>query len=370
MGKDYYKILGVDKGASADDIKKAFRQKAHQCHPDKAGGDEAKFKELNEAYQVLGNAQKRSQYDQYGSTFEQAQSRGGFSGFDGFRDFSGFASGFSNGQNGQNINFEDLGDMFGGIGDIFGFNSNSGRSRRSARGQDIAVNIEIDFKEAVFGMEKEINLRKKVVCQHCHGNQAEPGTKIETCKTCNGSGRVVRVQRTILGNMQVQAACEACNGEGKTYTQKCKICHGSGVVQDNASIKVKIPAGIDSNETIRVSGYGEAGEKGAAAGDLYIKVRVKTDKRFEREGYDIRSRAKISFTQAVMGDKIEIETVEGAIKLKIPAGTQPGTVFKLRDKGITKLRGSGKGDHFVEVQVDVPKTITRQQKRLLEELGL
>ncbi len=369
MSKDYYNILGVNKNASQEEIKKAFRQKAHQFHPDKKGGDEAKFKEINEAYQVLGDAKKRAQYDQFGSAFEQAQGRGGFSGFDGFRDFSGFANGFSQGQGGFRVDMDDLGDIFGGLGDIFGFGGGR-RKTRARRGNDLEVALTIDFSEAVFGTGKEIRLKKKTVCPHCRGNGAEPGSKIETCKTCGGSGQVARVQRTILGNMQVQMTCSACGGEGKTYAQKCLHCSGSGIGQEVAAIKVKIPAGIDNGESIRLSGQGEAGEKGAAAGDLYLRIRVKPDKRFERDGYDIKSAAEINFTQAALGDKIEIETVYGPVKLKIPEGTQSGTVFKLRDKGISRLQGRGKGDQLVTVLVKTPRNLSRQQKKALEDLGI
>ncbi len=362
MGKDYYNILGVNKTATKEEIKKAFRTKAHEHHPDKVGGNEAKFKEINEAYQVIGDDKKRAQYDQFGSSFEQAQAGGGFHGFDGFRDFSGFA-------NGQGMNAEDLGDIFGGIGDMFGFGG--GRStRRNSRGRDLQVSIQINFLEAVFGVEKEIKITKKVKCDRCKGNGAEPGTKIETCKTCGGSGRVAKVQRTILGNIQVEAVCHDCQGEGKTYAKKCTKCHGSGVVNEPTSLKIKIPAGIDNGETIRLSGHGEAGEKGASAGDLYIKVMVASDKRFERHGYDINSKAEINFSNAVLGTKIDVETVEGKVKLKIPAGTQSGTTFKLRGKGIQKLRGGGKGDHFVKVNIKTPTSINRKQKKLLEELAL
>ncbi len=365
MGKDYYKILGVEKNASQDEIKKAFRQKAHQHHPDKAGGDEEKFKEANEAYQVLGDAKRRAQYDQFGSAFEQARGQGGFSGFEGFRDFSGFTNGF-------NVNMDDIGDIFGGIGDIFGFSSRGGRSRtsRARRGRDMQMLVDVSFDEAVFGAEKEIKFAKNVKCGHCRGNGAEPGSKIETCSACGGSGRVTRVQRTILGSMQVQMTCEACDGEGKTYAQKCSKCGGSGVARENATIKVRIPSGIDDGETIRLAAQGEAGEKGASAGDLYLKIRVKPDKRFERDNYDIKSRAFIGFKQAALGDRIEVETVDGTVNLKIPAGTQSGTVLKLRGKGVTRLRGSGRGDHFVEVVVRTPTGLSRKQKDLLEEAGV
>ncbi len=370
MSKDYYSVLGVGKEASQDEIKKEFRKKAHQYHPDKKGGDEAKFKEINEAYQVLGDVKKRAQYDQFGSAFEHAQTGGGFSGFEGFRDFSGSANGF-------NINMDDLGDIFSGVGDIFGFSNRGGQGRgRPAKGDDLQVLLGIDFIEAVFGVEKEISLKKHVKCDRCNGNMAEPGSKIETCKICNGSGRITKVQRTILGSMQVQTTCPACQGEGKTYAKKCTKCSGLGVNIEQVKLKVKIPAGIDNGETIRLAGQGEAGVKGAPAGDLYLKIRVDHDKRFSRDGYNILSKAEISFAQAALGDKINIETVDGFVKLKIPEATQSGKIFILRGKGVPHLRGgyfggvSGKrGDHFVEVIVKTPVGLNRKQKELLKELG-
>ena len=363
MGKDYYKVLGLEKNASQEEIKKEFRKKAHQCHPDKANGDEAKFKEINEAYQVLGDEKKRSQYDQYGSAFENAQAGGGFSGFDGFRDASGFANGF-------NGDAEDLGDIFGGIGDIFGFGGGGRQKTGPKRGNDLQVLLTIDFMEAVNGIEKDIKLDKIIKCDKCQGNGAEPGTKIETCKTCGGRGVVNKVQRTILGNMQVQTTCHDCKGEGKSFATKCKKCHGNGVIQDKVNLKVKIPAGINNGETIRLTEQGEAGAKGGIPGDLYIKIQVKADSRFERVGYDIKTKANINFTQAALGDKIEVETVEGKINLKIPEGTQSGTTFKLRGKGVSRLQSRGKGDHLVEVIIKTPTSLNKKQKKLLEELGL
>jgi molecular chaperone DnaJ len=363
MSKDYYNILGVDKGASQEEIKKAFRKKAHQYHPDKAGGDEAKFKELNEAYQVLGNAQKKAQYDQFGHAFDGAQGRGGYGGFEGFRDFSGQGGGF-------NVNMDDLGDIFSGFGDIFGFGNAGSGGQKASRGNDIQAILTIDFNEAVFGAEKKVDLKKKVKCPRCHGNAAEPGTKIETCKECGGSGRVIKTQRTILGAMQVRATCGTCGGEGKTYAQKCRQCGGSGVVNESVSLNIKIPAGIDEGESIRLSGQGEAGLKGASSGDLYIRIKVNPHPRFDRDGYDIRSRVKIKIYQAASGDKIDVETIHGPVKLKIPAGTQSGTVFKLRGKGIPRLHGSGWGDHFVEIAVEIPSNLNRKQREVLRDLGI
>jgi molecular chaperone DnaJ len=363
MSKDYYKILGVEKSATKDEIKKAFRKKAHEYHPDKKGGDEAKFKELNEAYQVLGDEKKRSQYDQFGSAFNGAGGGGGFNGFNGF-------SGFNGGGASYNVNMDDLGDIFGGIGDIFGFGGSSRSGTRKQRGRDLQLNVTISFAEAVSGVDKEFALDKKVVCDHCNGNLAEPGSKIETCKTCNGSGRVTRVQRTILGNMQMQSTCETCGGEGKTYSQLCKKCHGQGTSVEKTKLKVRIPAGIDDGGTIRLSGQGEAGDKGASTGDLYLQINVIPDKKFERDGADIRTRVIISFTQAALGDKIDIETVHGPVKLKIPSGTQSGTTFKLRGKGMPNLRGGGNGDHYAKVQVKTPTSLSRKQKELIKELAI
>jgi len=355
MSKDYYNILGVSKDASQDDIKKAFRKKAHEHHPDK-GGDDAKFKEVNEAHQVLGNAEKRKQYDQFGSSFQNGQAGGG-GGFGGF-------------QNGMNFDMDDLGDMFGGFGDIFGFGGGRKSSQGPTRGRDMEMIINLDFLEAAFGGEKEISFSKMVVCTHCKGEGAEPGAKIDTCGTCNGQGKVNRVQRTILGNIQTQATCSSCQGEGKIYSKKCTKCHGGGTVRDNVKIKVKIPAGINTGESIRLSGQGEAGQKGAGAGDLYLRVKVAIDKRFVRDYYDIKTEEKINFTQASLGDKIDVETIHGKVKLKIPEGTQSSTVFRLKDKGIEKLHGRGKGDHLVRVIVEIPKHLTKKQKDILKELNL
>ncbi|MFA6529653.1 MAG: molecular chaperone DnaJ [Patescibacteria group bacterium] len=363
MSKDYYNILGVSKGASQDEIKAAYRKKAHEHHPDK-GGDAEKFKELNEAHQVLGNPEKRQQYDRFGSAYQNGQA-GGAGGP------GGFGGGFSGFQGGQGFDFEDLGDMFGGFGDIFGFGGGGGgSSRKQTRGRDLEMKVSLDFLEAAFGLEKEISFSKNITCDRCHGNGAEPGAKVETCPTCKGSGQVSRIQRTILGNIQTQATCSNCHGEGKIYSQKCTKCEGSGVYHDHVSFKVKIPAGINDGESIRLSGQGEAGQKGAPAGDLYLRVSVKNHKKFIREGYDIRTEEKISVRQAILGDKIDVDTINGPVKLKIPEGTQSGTIFKLKEKGVTKLNNRGVGDQFIKVIVEIPKNLNKKQKQLLEELGI
>ncbi len=353
MSKDYYDILGVTKTATEEEIKKAFRKKAHQYHPDKGGGDEAKFKEINEAYQVLGNKDKRSQYDRFGSNFNQAGGQG-FGGFEGF------------GGQGFNINMDDLGDMFGGFGDIFGFGG--GQRRRSTRGSDLELSLSIPFMESVFGAEKAITLNKTVSCKTCSGSGAEPGTHPETCKTCQGKGRVHKLQNTMFGQVQMQVACPDCKGEGKIITKPCKVCHGSGVTKEQVSLTIKIPAGISSGETMRLSGQGEAGEKGSGSGDLYIKILVSPDPRFTRQGNDIVTRSTISFPDAALGTKVDVETVDGKVTLKIPEGTQSGKVFILKSKGVPHLRGKGRGDHLVEVIVKTPTNLTKKQKQLLDEL--
>jgi molecular chaperone DnaJ len=367
MGKDYYKILGVEKSATADEIKRAFLKLAHQHHPDKTGGKDDKFKEINEAYQVLGNAEKRKQFDQFGSTFNSAGGNGfGQSGYGGFGGF----------QNGMNINMDDLGDlgeMFGGLGDMFGFGSargGQGRRRGPRRGGDIEAAITIDFMEAIFGLEKEVTLKKKIVCDKCGGTGAEPGAKVETCTTCAGHGRVRRVQQTILGNIQTETTCPACAGEGKIFSQKCSACHGAGTVYDTVKFKVKIPAGVNNGGRIRLSGYGEAGEKGAGAGDLYLEIKVRPSDKFERDDYDILTKKEITFSQAALGDKVEIETVHGLVELKIPEGTQSGIVFKLKNKGVPYGDGHAKGDHLVTVVIKTPKNLSKKQKEALKDLGI
>ena len=356
MAKDYYKILGVSKNASAEKIKKAFREWAHKYHPDKNGGNADQFKEINEAHQVLGNPEKRQQYDQFGTTFEQAQGQGGFSGFDGFRDFSGFANGFDMG---------DLGEMFG-FGDIFG----GGRKKtRASRGRDIEVEMQIDFREAIFGTEKVLEMYKPSICKNCGGSGADPGSKVVVCSKCGGAGRVQAVQRTFLGNIQSVITCDKCNGVGKITEKECSVCRGKGVGRDNQKLKLKIPAGIDDGETIKLSGEGEAAEHGGKSGDLFVVVKVKPDKEFKRKKDEILSKVGVSFAQAALGEKIEIETLDGKIKLTIPSGTQSGQIFRLKGKGVPHLNSYGRGDHLIEVAVVTPTNLSRRQKELLEELS-
>ena len=368
MGKDYYKILGVEKNASADELKRAFRKLAHKYHPDKQGGDEPKFKEVNEAYQVLGNTQKRKQYDQFGADFEQ---QGGFGGGAGWEDFMRAARG----QGGAHFDFGDidLGDILGGM---FGFGGRGGQGagrggqgrQRTRRGSDIQVDIQLGFKEAVFGAEKEIRLNKNNDCAVCNGSGAEPGSKIVKCAQCGGQGQVRQVQQTILGAMQTVGACPACGGAGERAEKSCKHCGGDGRGRSESVYKVKIPAGVDDGSTIRLDGKGESAGASGAAGDLYVVAHVKPDKEFNREGNDIFTDLRISFPQAVFGDKVEIETLDGKKKLIIPEGTQSHSQIRLRGLGVPYLRGNGRGDHFVRVIVDVPKKLSRQAKKILQDL--
>jgi len=367
MPKDYYQILGVAKNATKDEIKKAFREKAHLYHPDKPSGDEKKFKEVNEAYQVLGNDQKRQQYDQYGSTFDQ---QGGFGGGMNWEDFMRQAR-QGGGATYSNVDFDmgDLGDILGEMfGGGFGFGGASRRRKTTTRGRDIEVDLHLDFKEAVFGTDKIIELYKLIICDKCKGNGAEPGTKITECKTCQGQGSVRSVQRTILGNMQTLTTCPDCQGEGKTYEKACSKCQGQGRVKEKDKIEVKIPTGIDNGMTLKMSGQGEAGIKGGRSGDLYIHVHVKPNPEFKRQGDNILSSAEIDFTTAALGAKVPILTIDGEVNLKIPAGTQSGQVFRLRGKGASKFQRFGRGDHLVEIKVKIPKNLNKKQKELLEKL--
>jgi molecular chaperone DnaJ len=352
MPKDYYKTLGIEKNASAEEVKAAFRRLALEHHPDK-GGSAEKFKEANEAYQVLSDSSKRAQYDRFGSVPEGGQ---GFNGFNG----QGF------GGQGFNINMEDLGDIFGGFGDLFGA-GNAARERQQG-GRDIQIDARIDFHDAVFGTDYSAEIMKQNRCAHCSGTGGEPGAKQNNCPTCRGAGRVMQNRNTMFGVFQTASTCPDCRGAGKKYDKSCAVCRGSGVVRERQAIKVRLPAGINDGNTIRVAGGGEAGERGAAVGDLYVKVSVKADPDFNRHGDDILSEVGISFADAALGANAPVKTVDGSIELKIPAGTQPGTVIKLKGYGVPRLRREGRGDHLVTVNIEVPKKLSKKQKQLLEEL--
>lgn len=364
MSKDYYKILGLDKNASSEEIKKAFKKLAMQYHPDRPTGDENKFKEINEAYQVLGDANKRARYDQFGSDFD---AQGGFGSGMSWEDFMQAArGGQSGGFSGANFGGIDLGDIFG---DIFGFGGGASYGdRRTSRGRDIQMDLELNMKEAAFGIEREINLRKQMKCDVCKGSGSEPGSKMEKCSICNGQGRVVQTQRTFLGAMQTVSTCSACHGRGEKPGKKCKHCGGDGILSKSNSIKVKIPAGIDESQSIRLGGQGEAAPHGGDYGDLYVRVHIKHDKLWERDGYDIYSNLEISFVQAVLGDKVEVETLDGILTVVVPEGVESGQLIRLKGHGVNYLQKAGRGDHYVRIKIRVPKKISKKTKQVLTEL--
>lgn len=361
MPEDYYKILGVGKNASADEIRRAYRQLAQQYHPDK-GGDPEKFKEVNEAYQVLSDPQRRTQYDQFGTTFEQAQSRGGFSGFDGFRDFSSFAEAFNFGRNGAS-GFEDI------FEEIFGSGlGRRSRTQRKQRGRDIGLDVEISLEEAWQGTDRQINLRVALACEHCGGSGAAAGSHLKECSVCRGRGQIE--QRTGGGFFSFSQiiTCPECRGAGKKPEKICQVCRGEGRLKKDRALKVKIPAGLDDGQVISLSGQGEAAPAGGVAGDLYVTVHVRPDPRFERQGDDLFYDLPISFSQAALGDKIEVPTFSGWVKLKIPEGIESGTTIKLEGKGMPRLRGRGFGDMMVKVKIKTPKRFSKKARELLEEL--
>lgn len=350
--KDYYKILGVNRSASDDEIKKAFRKLAHQHHPDKQGGNEAKFKEANEAYQVLSDKSKRQQFDQYGSEYVNQAGAGG-----GGNPFGG-AQGFDFG------NMEDLGDMFGGFGEMFGFGG--GRGSKRQQGSDVAVDAELTLEEAAFGVQRTFKMNKLGTCATCSGSGAQPGSKVNECKPCGGRGQVARVQNTILGAIQTVATCSECRGTGKIPEKSCGTCHGTGTHKHPEEITINIPAGIQEGQSIRVAGRGEAAPYNGAAGDLFVRIHVTKHKFLQRDGDTIYSEARISFPTATLGGQTETHTLEGKITIKIPEGIQSGELIRLKGKGVER-RGV-RADHYVRVIVDVPKKVSRAAKKLLEEL--
>lgn len=357
--RDYYEVLGVSKGASADEIKKAFRKLAVKHHPDKEGGDEAKFKEASEAYEVLKDQQKRQRYDQFGHAGVGGASGGG----DPFGGFSGF--GGAQGAEGFEFNFGD-----GGLGDIFGqffgggFGSQQGSGAR--RGRDVETSVTLTFEEAVFGAEKDLKLTLEGECDHCHGSRTEPGYELKTCETCKGSGQQVKVVNTMFGAIQQAAVCETCHGSGKVPEKACSVCGGKGTKRQTETIPVKIPAGVDDGTTIRLRERGEA-VTGGPRGDLYVTIRVKAHKKFTREGDLILSEEHVSMIDAALGTEIDVETVDGTVRMKVPAGTQSGTDFKLSNHGVTHLRDSSRGAHIVQIIVDTPTKLSKKQKELLQQ---
>lgn len=356
--RDYYEVLGVSKTATQDELKKAYRKLARKYHPDlnKDNPEAAeKFKECNEAYSVLSDEQKRAQYDQFGPEAFENGGMGGGTGAGGFGGFGGFGG----------SGMEDIFDMF------FGGQGRGGRSNNAGpqRGADLRYDMEITFEEAAFGVEKEISLKRAERCEHCHGEGAEPGSKVETCPECHGSGYVRFTQNTMFGQMVNERPCSRCHGEGKIISNPCKECGGSGTVKKTKKLKVKIPAGVDNGSRLRVGGEGEAGLKGGPSGDLYVYLYVKPHKFFERDGTTVLCEVPINIVQATLGAEIKVPTLDGQVTMKVPEGTQPGKVMRLKGKGIPSLRGGGRGDQLVRMKVVVPTKLTDKQKDALQKFA-
>lgn len=360
MAKDYYKLLGVAKNASEEEIKKAYRRLAQQYHPDKTGGNTEKFKEINEAYQVLSDSQKRAQYDQFGTTFEHG-GPGDFGGpgspFGGFQDFSDIFDIFGGKRKESSFKWEDV---FEGV-----FDTGAGSATRR-RGQDVSIDVTISLVEAAQGAEKEINLYKGVVCSVCRGNGAESGFGFKQCEVCNGKGQIEERRRAGFFSFSQVRECHQCRGRGDRPIKNCSKCGGDGRVKENKKIKIIIPSGIEDGQILRLSNQGEAGLFGVQPGDLYVAIHILPHSKFRRSGKDIYFQQLISFTQAVLGDKIKVPTLDGDVLLKIPAGIESGSVLRLHGKGIRK--GQTKGDLLVEIKIKTPKRVSEKAKKLLSEL--
>ena len=357
--RDYYDVLGVSRDASDSEIKKAYRKLSKKYHPDinKEAGAEDKFKEIAEAYEILSDDQKRAAYDQYGHASTDPNFGGGFGGF------GGFGGGFGGGSS-QFSGFEDIFESFFGGG---------GRSRQRAnapsKGSDLQYRLNISFEEAIFGVEKTIKYSRQEECQTCHGSGAKEGTSPVTCSRCHGSGAVQVEQNTPFGRVMTQSVCPVCQGTGKEIKEKCDQCHGSGIENKDHTVKVTVPAGVEDGQQLRLSGQGEAGRNGGPYGDLYVVFSVAPSQDFTRDGTEIYYTLPISFVQAALGDEVKVPTVHGPVKLKIPAGTQTGTSFRLKGKGAPHIRGTFTGDQHVEVKLVTPKQLNRKEKELFEALA-
>ena len=356
--RDYYEVLGVEKSASDDEIKKAYRKQAKKYHPDMNPGDkeaEAKFKEVNEAYEVLSDKEKRSRYDQFGHAGVDPNFGAGGGGFGGF-------------------DMGDLNDIFGsffggGFGGGYGGFGGQPRPNAPQKGESLRVNLTITFEEAAFGCEKSIDLNRTEQCDTCHGSGCQPGTTADTCPECHGSGQVQIRRQTPLGVMATSTTCSKCGGTGKIIHSPCTACHGNGSIRKKSRVTVTIPAGIDDGQAINMRGKGNAGKNGGPAGDLIVGIRVKSHPHFMREGTTVLYEQPVSFYQAAMGAELEIPTIDGKVKYNLPAGTQTGTTFRLRGKGIPELHGRGRGDQYVTVTVKVPTSLNSDQKEALNAFG-
>lgn len=353
--RDYYEVLGLQKGASEEDIKKAFRKMAMKYHPDRNPDDkeaEEKFKEVNEAYSILSDPDKKSKYDRFGHAGVDPNA--------GFGGFGGGGAGFGG--------FEDIFDMFSGFGG-FGGGGRQNRANQPMKGRDLQKAVTITFEEAAFGVKKDIEITKYVKCSTCNGEGAKPGTEKKTCPTCGGSGQVSQVQRTAFGTFQNVSTCSHCNGTGKVIEEPCVDCKGTGKVRKTIKLSIDIPAGVDNESVIPIRGQGEPGVNGGPMGDLYLVISVKPHKMFQRQGDDLYIEMPITFDQAALGAELVVPTLEGKVSYKIPAGTQPGTVFRLKEKGIKKVRREAKGDLYVKVNLEVPTKLNGKQRKAITEMG-
>ena len=355
MAKDYYETLGVNKGASKDEIKKAFYKLAHKYHPDKKEGNEARFKQVNEAYQVLSDDAKRSKYDQYGSGFESAQ-QGGFGGFSG-TDFSG-------GFQGANVDF-DFGNLNDIFSDFFGGGMSGGR-RETRRGRDISTEIQISFYDSIFGTNRKVLITKTSNCLACHGSGAKTGSKIETCKICNGQGKIRESKRTIFGNIANTKICEVCLGTGEVPKEICETCKGKEVLRREEEVSIVIPAGIRDGEMIRMTGYGEAISKGTT-GDLYIKINVASHNVFKRDGNDLVMSLNLKLSDALLGMEYPLRTLDGEIKVTIPEGVAINEILRVRGKGVP-ISKNKRGDLLIKLNIKLPGKLSRKSREIVEEL--
>lgn len=350
--KDYYEILGIQKTASKDEVKKAFRKLASKYHPDKKTGDEAKFKEISEAYATLGDDKKRSEYDTYGRSYAGGGAQQG-----------AWGSGFQGGFGGAGVEF-DINDIFENFGDIFGGGARGGAGR-TARGNDISVDIELSFKEAIFGTKRSLKLMKNNACATCKGTGAKPHTEMITCTTCNGNGKIRETRQSILGQFATVRECSACHGTGKIPKEKCEDCAGVGVRRTEETIDISIPAGIEPGEMIRMTGRGE-GIKGGTPGDLYIKVHVQRHPNIHRNDITLESTLRVKLSDALLGGTYGVETLDGVINIKIPEGVKHGEILRIKGKGVPS--GSSRGDFHVKISIDIPQKLSRSARKLVEEL--
>lgn len=351
--KDYYQVLGLQKGASKDEIKKAFRKLSTQYHPDKKTGDENKYKEITEAYAVLSDDKKKAEYDNYGQAFNSAGGAGGFGGFD-WSNFAGAQGGFG----AQGFEF-DLNDIF----ENFGF---GGGQRRPNRGRDISIEININFRESIFGTARKVLVTKNSLCDECEGSGAKKGTEMVTCETCAGNGKIRETRQSLMGSFTTVRECSVCHGKGKVPKERCPKCAGMGVRKAQEEISFNVPAGIENGEVMRMTGYGEAIPNGQA-GDLYIKIYVESDKNIKREGSNLVMDLPVKLTDALLGGVYKIETLDGVMELKIPVGIDNGEVLKIREKGVP-ISERSRGDFLVRVKIVIPKKLSRKAQKLVEDL--